>query len=328
MASATLCTILTFGFIHFRWEHACSFDQQTFSAVAKHQGASINTLSIRGYNGDCKLTDLEQFAVGGLSTLSVAELGRDGLWPFQLSIRNLSSLRHVVLGSESLVARPYALDGRVDADENRRGQLTVFFAGYMNATAQVLSGTSTSVVRLESLSLIGLDLLAFVKGSIEPVFDFNSLSVLILESCAGLEAAFALLMGGGAGTGRRKAKSGLRLHSFTIRHEGTTGEFSPELETFLLSLKPLARLHVLLEGDYIDTIDLEKVLQVHGKSLHSLIWEERSGPRIALGEETTYMPEDHEILKLVAKHCPGLKALGIPLSWEDLSDESTHKQVN
>lgn len=309
--------------MQFRWEHACSLDQLTLSILAKHQGASINTLSIRKYNGGWENKDQEQFAAGGLSTLSIAELGRTGFWPAQLPIRNLQNLRHVVLGSESLVAMSYALRGRVDVEESRRVRITDAFALYMNATAQALGESSTSVVRLESLSVIGLDLLPFVKGSIEPVFDFNSLSVLILESCAGLEAAFPLLMG--AGAGRRKARSGLRLHSLAIRHEDTSDPFAAAFETFLLSLKPLARLHVLLEGLYLVSIGLDKVLQVHGKSLRSLVWEERSEPRIGL-DETTYVPYDHQNLKLVAKHCPGLKALGISLAWDDLS-ERNHKQV-
>ena len=290
--------------------------------MAKHQGASINTLSIRRHNVDWKTKDLEQFAAGGLSTLGIAELGRDGLWPPQLQIRNLPNLRHVMLGSESLVAMSYTSNGRLDVAH--QVQLTDTLALYVNARARTRNESPPTVVKLESLSLVGLDLLAFVKGSIEPVFDFNSLSALVLESCAGLEAAFPLLMG--AGAGRRKVKSGLRLHSLTIRHEDTSDEFLPELETFLLSLKPLARLHVLLEGARQGTIDLDKVLQVHGKSLRSLIWEERSGPRLFLQVETTYVPEDHQNLKLIAKHCPGLKALGIPLDWDDLS-ERNHKQV-
>ena len=288
--------------------------------MAKHHGASINALSIRRYSVDWKIKDLEQFAAGGLSTLATAELGRNGVWPLQVPIKNLPDLRHVALGSESLIAMSYAVDGRVDVA--RRVGVTDAFALFMNATA---NEHSTSVVRFESLSLVGLDLLAFVNGSIKPVFDFNSLSVLVIESCAGLETAFPLLMG--AAAGRRKVKSGLRLHSLTIRHEDNSDEFSPELENFLLSLKPLARLHILLEGKRQVTIELDKVLQVHGKSLRSLIWEERSGPRTGLKYETTYVPEDHQILKLVAEHCPGLKALGIPISWDDLS-ERKHKQVD
>ena len=310
--------------MHFRWKHACSLDQLTLSIVAKHQRASINTLNIRRYNGDCETKDLEQFSAVGLRTLGITELGRDGLWPTQLPLKNYPNLRHVVLGSESLVAKPYNRDGSVDDEEVRRVELTDAFACYMKAKGGALSESSISVVRLESLSLVGLDLLAFVKGSIEPVFDFNSLGVLILESCAGLEAAFPLLMG--AGAGRRKARSGLRLHSLGIRHEDTSDSFLPAFETFLLSLKPLACLHVLLEGLYGVSIDLDKVLQVHGKSLRSLVWDERSEPRIGLEDETTYVPHDHQNLKLVAKHCPGLKALGISLAWDDLS-ERNHKQV-
>ena len=177
-----------------------------------------------------------------------------------------------------------------------------------NVTA--LNEASTPVARLEPLSLIALDVEAFAQSLIEPVIDFKNLSKLTLESCVALEAAFPLLLGKAAG--RRKAKSALRLHTLILRHENTTDEFSRELESFLVSLKPLAHFHVLLEGEYHHqlTIEMRKVLQVHGNCLQSLVWDERSGPRTDVRYDSTQLPGNLENLELVAKHCPGLKALG------------------
>lgn len=132
----------------------------------------------------------------------------------------------------------------------------------------------------------------------------------------------------GTGTGRRKAKSALRLHTLAIRHENTSNELTRLLETFLTSLRPLTHLHILLEGYNEEEVQLQKVLQVHGTCLRSLVWDERTGPRSGVQEDTCLYPNDHNTLQLVAKHCPGLKALGIALDWEDvIRSEKGHKKV-
>lgn len=310
----------------FRWEHACSLDTLTLSIVLKRQGASIHTLNFREYTANWRKADLANLTTEGLTSLGITELGTGGPWPPELLARNYQNLRHLRLGSELNLATQYAAKGYMDPNEHRRSRITDTFAELMKAKFADLEEPSTPVVRLESLSLIGLDLHPFANGLIEPVVDFNSLSILTLESCAGLKAAFPLLMGPGAR--RRKAKSALRLHTLAIRHENTSDGFLRELETFLLWLRPLAHLHVLLEGPYEGEIGLRKVLKAHGKCLQSLVWDERTGPRSCVQVETALLANDYDDLKVVAKHCPGLKALGMSLDWGDIAgSKQNHKKV-
>ena len=296
--------------------------------MLKHQGASIRTLNFGQYTGNWRKADLAKLKIEGLTDLGIGELGTGtvGLWASELLVRNYQKLRHLRLGNDEYLATDYAEEGVLDSDEISRFQQTDNFAELMKVKVAALNEPSTPHLRLESLSLTGLDLNAFVKGSFEPVIDFKSLSVLTLESCACLETALPLLLG--TGTGRRKAKNALRLHTLAIRHETTRDVFVPELEAFLISLKPLAHLHVLLEGDYQEDVDMEKVLQVHGKCLRSLVWDERAGPRSEVQADTFFFSDDHEHLELIAKHCPGLKALGISLDWQDIIGiEKSHKKV-
>ncbi len=310
----------------FRWDHACLLSTRTLSIVLKHQGASIHTLNFRQYTKDWRKAELARLTIGGLATLGIAELGTGCQWITELLARNYQTLRHLRLGSEVDLATAYASDGYIDPDESCRFADTKKFAKLMKDKVRALKEPSTPIVRLESLTLIGLNFSAFVGCLIEPFFDFGSLTVLTLESCAGLEAAFPLLVGGGAG--RRKAKSALQLHTLAIRHENTSYDFLRNFEIFLLSLKPLAHLHVLLEGDYEGAVEMHKVLRIHGKCLQSFIWDERTGPRSDVQADTTLHFVDHQHLGLVAKYCPGLKALGISLDWGDIAaSEKNHKKV-
>ncbi len=299
---------------------------RTLSIVLKHQGASIHTLNFGQYTKDWRKAELARLTIGGLATLGIAELGTGRQWITDLLAKNYQTLRHLRLGSEVNIATEYASDGYIDSDELRRFADAEKFAKLMKDKVRALKEPSNPIVRLESLTLVGLNFLAFVGGLIEPFFDFGSLTVLKLESCAGLEAAFPLLVGGGAG--RQKTKSALRLHTLAIRHENTSYDFSRNFEIFLLSLKPLAHLHVLLEGDYAEAVTMSKVLRIHGKCLQSFIWDERSGPRSDVQRNTTLHFVDHSNLGYVAKYCPGLKALGISLHWGDIAaSEKNHKKV-
>ncbi len=322
-SDADLYNSLTVEFARSRWEHACPLNALTLSTVLKHQGASIHTLNFTRYSKIWRIADIEELAIGGLTTLSIAGLIRGNSWPIQMLARCYKNLRHLRLGNEVDLAKEYADEGCVDPDEFNRVQLTGYFAGIMKIFGPY-DKPYTSMARLESLSLIGLDVFAFAKGDIEPRIDFNNLCTLTLESCTRLEAAFPLLMG--AGASKLKGKSALRLRAFAIRHENTTDEAIQALEKFLLSLKPLAHLHVLLEGDYEEYIHLSSILQLHGKHLRSLIWDERTGPRYDVREDTTIFGVRD--LKKVATYCPTLEALGISLDWEEITvSKKRHKKV-
>ena len=294
--------------------------------MLKHQGASIHTLNFRQYTEDWRRAGLERLTIGCLTTLGIAELGTGCQWVTELLAKNYQNLRHLRIGSEVELAKECAKHGWFDLEELCRFAHTQTFAELMEETFSALKEPSDPILRLESLSLVGLNFLAYVGCLLEPFVDFSSLTMLTLESCAGLETAFPLLVE--AVAGRRKAKSVLRLHTFAIRHENASDDFLHKLENFLLSLKPLAHLHMLLEGIYEGTIEMRKVLRIHGKCLQSFIWDERTEPRNDVREDHAVFPDDYEHLRLVAEHCLVLKALGISLDWEDIvASEKNHKKV-
>lgn len=292
--------------------------------MLERHGASINTLNLEECSGNWKTSDLVKFTIEGLTTLGIGDL--NGISATKLLLRNYQNLRHLRLGSEVDLAIEYARKGYLDPGELQRVNATKAFAKLAKSEVAALNEPSPPFLRLESLSLIGLNFLAFVGALIEPDIDFNSLSMLTLESCACLEAALPFLTG--AVTGKPKAKSSLRLHTLAIRHENASSRCLRKLETFLLLLKPLANLHILLEGLYDEGIDMRKLLRVHGKSLQSLIWDERMGPRSDVQDDTSLLPDDHKDLTLIAKYCPGLKALGIGFDWQDIFEsDKNHKKV-
>ena len=270
--------------------------------------------------------NLENLKIANLTTLGMPELWLADSFATELLVTNHQTLRHLRIGVEMDLVVEYA-DNRFEYSNEvvRTTSLTECFANFMQKKFATLKETSTPVVRLESLSLIGLNLHVLTNGSMEPGFDFNNLSMLTLESCCLLEEAIPLLMG--IRDGRRKVKSALRLHTLAIRHETTNYNFSQVLEEFLLSLKPLTHLHVLLEGRIRDS-NMEKILRVHGQCLRSFIWDTRIGPKLDALEDLITLPKDHELLEIVARHCPGLKALGISLDWADITEsEKHHKKV-
>ena len=290
--------------------------------LLKQHGDSTHTLEFGEYFRNWGSADLANLKMERLTALGMSELGIVDSLATELLAKNLEPLRHLRLGSELDLAEQYANSGYMDLDENERFVLADTFRKTLQKKVAALNEPSTVIVRLESLSLIGLDLHTFVDGLIEPKFDFNCLGMLTLESCCGLEEALPLLLGPKDGT--RKAKSALWLHTLAIRHESAGAEFTRVFENFLLSLKPLTHLHVLLEGPCTYDIQLRKVLQVHGKSLRSLVWDERMGPRRDASEDNYVFSPGDEDLETVARHCPGLKALGISLDWVDMTGSRKH----
>ena len=54
----------------------------------------------------------------------------------------------------------------------------------------------------------------------------------------------------------------------------------------------------------------------------------RSGSRRDVRVDNTIAPMNHKNLEIVAKHCPGLKALGISLDWMVIAGfKEYHKRV-
>ena len=88
----------------FGWEHACSLNSLTLSVVLEHQGASIHTLIFRKHIGKWEKADLATLSIGGLTTLGIADMETENLWPLELLAGNYQTLRRLRLGCDSDLA--------------------------------------------------------------------------------------------------------------------------------------------------------------------------------------------------------------------------------
>lgn len=164
---------------------------------------------------------------------------------------------------------------------------------------------------LESLHLYGLEVGKVISGEMALDIDFNNITQLRLESCPGLGQAFPLLMD--------QADSSLgALEDLFIRVEDSDAMFYGSLESFLTSVRGLINLRVLIDKA-VSTQYLEPILKVHGKTLTTLVWEERCGPRTHLCACTSLLSTRLGNLKVISRYCPSLMTLAIPLDWEAIS---------
>ncbi|KAI4117087.1 MAG: hypothetical protein LQ345_002607 [Seirophora villosa] len=160
-------------------------------------------------------------------------------------------------------------------------------------------------LRLESCALKGLEADSILQSLGSTLVDVTNLTSLCLESCSGLERALQFLSctDGGPST--------MKLQSFVLRHTTADFKFGESLLKFLQSIPGLAHLSVLLESpNQVDC--LPAVLQVHGQTLKSLVWDEQL---IGHNARNLFIPPYLQ-LKDILKHCPGLVELGVCLNWE------------
>ncbi|KAL8762867.1 MAG: hypothetical protein Q9184_001212 [Pyrenodesmia sp. 2 TL-2023] len=177
------------------------------------------------------------------------------------------------------------------------------------------------------LELKGLDLGVVIK----PDFLFPDwwccLGSLAFESCFGLEGTLTLLADGKNQHGQ-PLLSELRLHSLRIRHDGanTDQRFKAKVRDFIISLPGLVNLSVLLESNDKPPLDFADVLAKHGKSLRTLVLEERGLYKrffeLSKGDESTSTGHDESPstrqLSQVLQYCRDLVELGITLDWTEL----------
>ena len=222
------------------------------------------------------------------------------------------------------MAREYAESGLLDPSTRVRQSETDQFIVALDMKVVTRRGLSAPVVmHLKSLSLCGLDLDSILTNSSYFSIDFNALQSLTLESCAGLEHALPKLMG--PDVVHHETLGALRLETFILRHECPYTFFAQALETFLLSLRPLKTLHILLENPSQACLPFES-LKHHGKTLQSLIWDERRSPRSDVSADTSRIPDKFFHLKYIARYCTKLRALGITLDWEILASSDKIQQ--
>lgn len=302
-----------------RWYHECPIATLTLAVLLHNHGGALQTLEFR------KKTNFTALGMANLSTHKIGALDTLGAdWPIHLLAKNFQNLRDLQLSNETETALNYSVRGSLGTYGPSLRPFTDRQIKLLKTDHHALTGSTAPILHLDSLSLCGFGLNVIVQASSAPLFDFNNLSRLIIRSCSGLNKAFPMLMG--ANGTRRDTMGTLHLRTLIMRHENADNIFMLMLKSFLVSLAPLTTLHILLEGGS-ETDILGECLKPHGKSLGSLIWDERSTPRTHIQLDTT--STDVGNLKHIAKHCIKLRALGIPLHWQELTGiDSDHSKVS
>ena len=161
------------------------------------------------------------------------------------------------------------------------------------------------------LRLRGLDLSCMMDYKGQNIVNFGHLTKMTLESCYRLETALAKL----------EPLQLPSLQHLQIRHEAVDPGVCNTLVSFLRSLPPLRGLYLLLQGS-IPSFHLEQILEVHGESLRALLVDFRRGTRPSIHESRTLWKAQY--LDNIAKFCPNLVELGIPVIWQPRSVRLSH----
>ncbi|KAL8875823.1 MAG: hypothetical protein Q9192_008983, partial [Flavoplaca navasiana] len=179
-------------------------------------------------------------------------------------------------------------------------------------------------LKLKELHLIGLD----VRKIVEPahkIFRLQTLTSMTLETCPGLECALQLLATSKDESGSF-LRSTLRLESFSLRYEASNQRFRTRLFDFLSAIRGLTHLSVLLESyDRSHPTELKPMLAVHGPSLRSLVWDERSGKRDSFGPSEPVFEPSHHLIGVITAHCPYLVELGISMDWRNFTQKGSFR---
>lgn len=240
----------------------------------------------------------------------------DHEWAAEMVLKNGKTLDHLNLGFNTHVAHHYALERAPRHDRMTPSLATALKEALRKSDQQLIT------LSLSSLYLCGLDFGSLIRGELALDIHFNHITELRLESCSGLTQAFALLMG-------QEHSSNLALGALKdlyVRLEGPDPNTSDNLTSFLTSIGGLDHLQVLVDNS--QTIHhLESILKVHGETLNTLIWDERSGPRRSLRVSTSMLPTKLGNLRVVSKYCPNLIVLGLPLDWEAISSSDTYHEA-
>lgn len=289
------------------WRHSCALETSTLALLSEHQGATLRGFSVTRYSEPQKVSGL---LMGGLEGLVITDLNieQECEWPSTLIAQNRSTLRNLQLGVLSKMARDYAISPRA----SQHG-LPTSFSEWAKEALPTSEGERLPTLPLETLGLYGLNLEFVIGGALGLEIDFNGMTALRLESCSGLEQAFALLRGGG---GAYKPKLG-SLKPFFLRHEDGSQAFAQHLIIFLTSFAGLIHLSILLDKRS-KAVNDESVLNVHGKTLQTLIWDERTGPRTDTKTDTALSRKGR--LKRVSMKCPNLTSLGLSLDWSRVTE--------
>ena len=297
------------------WHHCCEVDVATVTLLFERQKAILQTFLCNRYSSSC---DLSGFTTKGIYDLSIEsmDLDRRGscIWAASMLAMNAGSLHNLHLGFTNRIAHEYALKRRPPYDE-----MSISLANDIEKLLSKIGPDPLIHLSLGSLTLCGFNFGSVVRGEIALDIDFNNLTMLRLESCAGLSQAFNLLVG--QVDSSKLALSALQ--DLFVRLETPDQTFSASLEIFLTSIRSLRHLQVLIEKASAAQ-NLEPILKVHGESLFTLVWDERRGPRRKLDASPSLLYTKVGNLKVISQYCRVLTVLAIPLYWEAISSSDEY----
>ena len=304
------------------WEHSCELDITTLRLLFQRQKANLRNFFCTRFSVS---GDTENSVPGALSSLSIesVDVCFDHCWWVAAMVeRNAATLDHLRLGFISRIAHDFAHKRRPEY-----GDISKLFS---NTMVNFLSLRNLGEIHLSlgSLHLCGLNLGSVLQGKMALAIDSTKITQLRLESCPKLSQAFSILMDP---AGPPKI-SLIALEDLFIRLEDPDAQFPDSLENFLTSIHGLIHLRVLIDNTSVNQ-DLEPILDIHGKTLRTLVWDERRGPRKRLDASTSVLSIKLENLKVVAQKCHSLTTLGIALDWEAMTSvgrrvtkQSSHAQ--
>ena len=282
-----------------------------------HYQLESSTLVLLSSRHDSSLRDLQvhNAALRTCDLSNLITLHYKDLNPFRLSfhvpellvVKNRNTLRHLKLGFEMyLTSKDSPLSNR-EQEIILEAQIHFYNEAKYSLQYSGIQEELGAWLCLETLHLICFD----VTESSLPNFDFTNLKSLRIESCTKQPGLISLL---GGLSSKNNSTWVPKLTSFQLRHEGSTTDFQARLKAFLLSFTGLIHLSLLLEGpDPVPSI--APFLRNHGKTLQTLVWDQRFEPRHLALRPTDVFQDGCSwgLASEIVSWCPNLRELGFTL---------------
>lgn len=300
------------------WHHPCPISPWTVATLLETQWPTLKALEL------LKLDDDEDSSLTGKAILPPLQMpstlrkvvydavGQDvGFhWLCNILVDGSSTLKHVGLGAEWYKAQAtvYSEDDNEIEWQNKNEYLLdmVQFCTTLAADQHGLDLYETPLLRLDTLELKGLPLAALFRPDFMLV-DPRYLSTLRLESCSHMIETL---------DGFSTRTHPIVLQSVRIRCEDCTPDLTRGLYLALVSFIGLKDLSILLDipGE-LGGFRLRKVLEAHGESLRTLVWEERPARQDGVMDPARRSRSLLGDLKDIIRECPDLLELGVALDW-------------
>lgn len=301
------------------WDHGCICDVTTSHDLLETQVPGLTTLSFDQINHDGVAFDRHEV---GLQSLSLRSLeGNNLYWLWEMSSSQMA-LKHLTLGAEIDAIQTFYWPQR-GSDNDYDIMLDRLMESFMDNVNDDDDEGGKFLLTLGSFELIGLNINKLIRGPLS-LLDFSELTSLSLEDCQDVEDFFTVVQNANNKQGV-ETQSLLRLRSFHLRDYSINQATNIRalLLAFLTSIPGLTNLSILLQAnerpqDFRDR-NFGNVLLTHGKSLRTLLWEERIGRRESYVERLNATFPSPKGLIEIAQSCNNLVELSIPIDWRIFS---------